>query len=220
MFCYISLLVILGFFYFFQTGQSQFWPAATRNITVNATITVNASTTFNCNYTRYIPNPTLLGNGADGVHCRQAGCNITNVWFEDVGEDAMSFFGNTSDNLAITVRGTVFIYDFWVHTFTRFARTCGNCAQQYARHFVISNLTATNGTAGQYVAGINFNYNDSATITGLKLGDASARNVPACKRFRGVPVATLPPMELMRMVDFASTTRLTLLICLELENKA
>uniref|UniRef100_A0A915DN60 Probable pectate lyase F n=1 Tax=Ditylenchus dipsaci TaxID=166011 RepID=A0A915DN60_9BILA len=233
MICYIGFLVT--FCHFFQTGQTQFWPTATRNVTVNATITVNVSTTFNCNYTRYIPNPTTLGNGgstetqrpvftlqtgatlsnciigaapgtegsADGVHCRQAGCNVTNVWFENVGEDAMSFFGNTSANLAFTVRGggarnaadkviqfngrgTVFVYDFWVDTFTRFARTCGNCAQQYERHFVFSNLTAINGTAGQYVAGINFNYNDSAIITDLKLGGASARNVPACKRFLGV----------------------------------
>uniref|UniRef100_A0A915EHI0 Pectate lyase n=1 Tax=Ditylenchus dipsaci TaxID=166011 RepID=A0A915EHI0_9BILA len=48
---------------------------------------------------------------------------------------------------------------------------------------IISKLTAYNGTAGQFIAGINFNYNDSATITDLKLGGASAHKVNACKKF-------------------------------------
>uniref|UniRef100_A0A915EHH1 Probable pectate lyase F n=1 Tax=Ditylenchus dipsaci TaxID=166011 RepID=A0A915EHH1_9BILA len=74
----------------------------------------------------------------------------------------------------------------WADTFARFARCCGNCENQYERHMIISNLTAYNGTAGQFIAGINFNYNDSATITDLKLGGASAHKVNACKKFVGV----------------------------------
>uniref|UniRef100_A0A915EJU8 Probable pectate lyase F n=1 Tax=Ditylenchus dipsaci TaxID=166011 RepID=A0A915EJU8_9BILA len=233
MFCYIAFfaVVILALL---ESGICDFWPAATGNITINATIVVNVSKTFNCNYTRYIPNPTILGDGgtnefqspvfelqggatlknciigaapgtngsADGVHCTGAGCLIQNVWFEDVGEDAITFNGLNSSNINYTIdgggaryahdkivmldgRGTAYIKNFWADIYARFARSCGNCKDQYERHMVISNLTAYNGTAGQYIAGVNMNYNDSAIITGLKLGGAGARQMFPCKRFIG-----------------------------------
>uniref|UniRef100_A0A915EJT4 Probable pectate lyase F n=1 Tax=Ditylenchus dipsaci TaxID=166011 RepID=A0A915EJT4_9BILA len=139
---------------------------------------------------------------ADGIHCT-GGCTIENCWFENVGEDAITLYGLASDSVTYTIRGggarnaedkiiqfngrgTATITDYYADTFVRFARTCGNCDNQYERHMVIDNLTAYNGEAGQYIAGINFNYNDSATITDLKLGGASAQEVNACKRFVGV----------------------------------
>uniref|UniRef100_A0A915DHI8 Probable pectate lyase F n=1 Tax=Ditylenchus dipsaci TaxID=166011 RepID=A0A915DHI8_9BILA len=232
---YQVIFLIAFLFTTFEIAHCDFWPAATADIMVNATILINASQLFDCNYTRYIPNPTILGSGnqkerqkavfqlsdsatlqnciigaaagtdgsADGVHCIGNGCTIINVWFEDVGEDAITFYGLNSSNIKYTVRGggarnavdkifqfdgkgTAYIYDFWADTFARFLRHCGNCANQYERHSVLSNITAYNGTAGQFIAGVNFNYNDSATITGLKLGGASEHQVHACKRFTGV----------------------------------
>lgn len=32
------------------------------------------------------------GGSSDGIHCKGA-CTIKNVWFEDVGEDAATFYG-------------------------------------------------------------------------------------------------------------------------------
>uniref|UniRef100_A0A915DSW2 Probable pectate lyase F n=1 Tax=Ditylenchus dipsaci TaxID=166011 RepID=A0A915DSW2_9BILA len=70
---------------------------------------------------------------ADGVHCTGGGCDVTNVWFEDVGEDAITFYvtGGGDKKAADKVmqfngKGTATIKNFWVDTFTRFIRTCGN----------------------------------------------------------------------------------------------
>uniref|UniRef100_A0A915CVM6 Probable pectate lyase F n=1 Tax=Ditylenchus dipsaci TaxID=166011 RepID=A0A915CVM6_9BILA len=137
---------------------------------------------------------------ADGVHCTGAGCLIKNVWFEDVGEDAITFNGLNSSNINYTIdgggaryahgkvvmhdgRGTAYIKNFWIDTYGQGVRTCGNCLKQYERHLVISNLTAYNGIPGQYIAGVNMNYGDSAIITDLKLGGAGAKQMFPCKRF-------------------------------------
>uniref|UniRef100_A0A915DN65 Probable pectate lyase F n=1 Tax=Ditylenchus dipsaci TaxID=166011 RepID=A0A915DN65_9BILA len=136
---------------------------------------------FDCKLTRYIPNPTTLGDGsqkekqrlsgtegsADGVHCMGYGCTLDNVWFEDVGEDAITlmvglFYNinncgarNAVDKMIqFDGKGTAKITNFYADTFARFARCCGNCA--------------------------------TTTITGLKLGGASAHKVNACKKFVGV----------------------------------
>jgi hypothetical protein len=47
-------------------------------------------------------------------------------------------------------------------------------------------LTAINGVGGQFIAGVNYNYNDSAKLSQLKLGGSTAKKVNACKRFKGV----------------------------------
>uniref|UniRef100_A0A915DR81 Probable pectate lyase F n=1 Tax=Ditylenchus dipsaci TaxID=166011 RepID=A0A915DR81_9BILA len=39
---------------------------------------------------------------ADGVHCTGGGCDVTNVWFEDVGEDAITFYGKFNAENHIT----------------------------------------------------------------------------------------------------------------------
>uniref|UniRef100_A0A915CVI0 Probable pectate lyase F n=1 Tax=Ditylenchus dipsaci TaxID=166011 RepID=A0A915CVI0_9BILA len=205
MFCYIGSLVVIAFASF-QTGVCDFWPAATHNITLNATFVVNlpvfelqgGATLKNC----IIGAAAGTNGSADGVHCTGAGCLIKNVWFEDVGEDAITFNGLNSSNINYTIdgggarfahgkvvmhdgRGTAYIKNFWIDTYGQGVRTCGNCLKQYERHLVISNLTAYNGIPGQYIAGVNMNYGDSAIITDLKLGGAGAKQMFPCKRFIG-----------------------------------
>uniref|UniRef100_A0A915D2T7 Probable pectate lyase F n=1 Tax=Ditylenchus dipsaci TaxID=166011 RepID=A0A915D2T7_9BILA len=233
MFYCISLFTVIAFS-LVQTGLCDFWPDATGNITVNATVFVDAGQTFDCNLTRFIPNPKLLGDGsqkerqkavfvlrdeatlknciigaapgtegsADGVHCMGAGCTVDNVWFENVGEDAITLYGINSSDIVYNIqncgardssdkiiqfdgKGTANIKNFWADTFARFMRSCGKCPNQYERHIVLNNITAYNGEAGQFIVGVNTNYNDSATITGLTLGGASAHKVWPCKRFKG-----------------------------------
>lgn len=136
---------------------------------------------------------------ADGVHCKGS-CTLKNVWFEDVGEDAVTFYGlsdsdtylvdgggakNAADKIfQFDGKGTATIRNFWADTFARFARSCGNCANQYARHFVLQNVTALNGQQGQFIVGINTNFGggDTAKLSAITIGG----NVPACKRFIGV----------------------------------
>nr|QIC04078.1 pectate lyase 3 [Radopholus similis] len=140
---------------------------------------------------------------ADGVHSTGS-CTLRNVWFENVGEDAATFYGTSSSSITYLVEGggaknaqdkvfqfngmgTATINNFWVDNFTRFLRTCGNCAVQYKpRHVAINNLTALNGVAGQYIVGINFNYGETATLKSVKIGGAGAAKVAPCKRFVGV----------------------------------
>uniref|UniRef100_A0A915EGI2 Probable pectate lyase F n=1 Tax=Ditylenchus dipsaci TaxID=166011 RepID=A0A915EGI2_9BILA len=146
---------------------------------------------------------------ADGVHCTGGGCDVTMFvtggGAKDAADKVMQFNG----------KGTATIKNFWVDTFTRFIRTCGNCENQYKRTIVISNLTAINGASGQFIAGINFNYGDSATLTQIKLGGSTAKKVNPCKRF----VVYLKdkerpsPMELILMENIASIRLLTLPIC-------
>uniref|UniRef100_A0A915DSF3 Probable pectate lyase F n=1 Tax=Ditylenchus dipsaci TaxID=166011 RepID=A0A915DSF3_9BILA len=216
-------------FAFCQVGHCQFWPKSVgEDVTVDATI---VETAVKKSVKRQCLTSGTEGS-ADGVHCTGGGCDVTNVWFENVGEDAITFYGLTSDSIKYTVtgggakdaadkvmqfngKGTATIRNFWVDTFTRFIRTCGNCENQYKRTIVISNLTALNGASGQFIAGINFNYGDSATLTQIKLGGSTAKKVNPCKRF----VVYLKdkerpsPMELILMENIASIRLLTLPIC-------
>jgi pectate lyase C len=91
-------------------------PAQAATITVNSTIVVKAGTTFDGGNNTYVANPSTLGDGsqaenqkpvfkleanatlknvrigapaADGVHC-YGNCNIINVHWLDVGEDALT----------------------------------------------------------------------------------------------------------------------------------
>lgn len=93
-------------------------PAPTRDLVVSRTIIIGKGETVDYNFTRLIPDKklgdgsqkesqrpviTLMkgacvkrvilgGKGADGIHCR-GNNTLSDVWFEDVGEDAITVQG-------------------------------------------------------------------------------------------------------------------------------
>ena len=138
----------------------------------------------------------ILGSpAADGVHC-QGSCTLSNVHWEDVGEDAATFRGanatvviaggsaaGADDKVFQDNRGaggSVTIRDFEVSDFGKLYRSCGNCSTQAARTVRMQNITAN--TPGDTLAGINVNLGDRLTIDGVRLvgGD-----IGLCDLFEG-----------------------------------
>jgi len=188
------------------------WPAATGTQALTATRSISG--TVDLGLVRYTgwggsdaegQDPLFnLANGAtlknviigtpagDGIHCAGA-CTLINVWFEDVGEDAVTFRGSSSSQVSTidcagaksatdkilqhNGAGTVIVKNFWAQTFGKVYRSCGNCGTQYARHVVFSNITATGGST---IAGINTNYGDSAKFWNVSTGGAQI-----CERYTG-----------------------------------
>ena len=142
----------------------------------------------------------IIGTGAgDGVHCTGT-CTLENVWWEDVGEDAATLKGSNASQV-MTVNGggarsasdKVFqhngpgrfvIRNFQVSDFGKLYRSCGNCSTQYARTVVIENVQVT--APGKSLVGINSNYGDKATISGVTILDDSSRKIVICEEYRGV----------------------------------
>ncbi|HEX9619688.1 MAG TPA: pectate lyase [Polyangiaceae bacterium] len=136
----------------------------------------------------------ILGNpAADGVHC-EGDCTLENVWWEDVGEDAATFEGESS-SARMTVRcggargaddkvfqhnggGTLTIQDFQADGFGKLYRSCGNCNDQYERHVILQRVTARNGSS---LVGVNTNYGDTADFEAITIfGD-----IVICERYTG-----------------------------------
>ncbi|MEV0218888.1 pectate lyase [Streptomyces sp. NPDC050704] len=143
-----------------------------------------------------LKNVVLGAPAADGVHCLGS-CTLENVWWQDVGEDAATFKG-TSPSARYTVigggarkaddkvfqhngAGTLTIRNFQVAEFGKLYRSCGNCDTQYKRHVVIDNVRATG--PGNTLVGINANYGDTATLSGVTIVGDSGMTV--CERFQG-----------------------------------
>ncbi|WP_399498035.1 pectate lyase [Streptomyces sp. P17] len=143
-----------------------------------------------------LKNVVLGAPAADGVHCLGS-CTLQNVWWEDVGEDAASFKGKSTSAkylvdgggarkaddkvLQFNGAGTLTVRNFQVEDFGKLVRSCGNCSTQYQRHIVIGNVKAT--APGKALVGINANYGDTATLSGVTVvGD---RDLTICERFKG-----------------------------------
>ncbi len=141
----------------------------------------------------------ILGSpAADGVHC-QGSCNLLDVTWEDVGEDAATFRGtgatvvieggsaaSGTDKVFQDNRGaggSVTIRDFAVSDFGKLYRSCGNCDEQAARTVTIENVTAT--APGKVLAGVNANLGDRATISGVTITGDGAEDVNVCELFAG-----------------------------------
>jgi pectate lyase len=138
----------------------------------------------------------ILGSpAADGVHCAGS-CTLTNVHWEDVGEDAATFRGTNAtvvvDGGSATAAddkvfqdnrgagGSVTIRDFEVADFGKLYRSCGNCSTQAARVVRLETITAT--APGGTLAGINVNLGDKVTLSGVTLvGD----DISLCDLFEG-----------------------------------
>lgn len=122
-------------------------------------------------------------------------CTLTNVWFRDVCEDAISVLG-TGDALIVgggaqeakdkvvqhNGAGTVTIKDFTVVNAGKLYRSCGDCTNNEAkspRKVVVENVRAYGLTSD--LIGINSNFGDEATISG---SCGETKNV--CQEYKGV----------------------------------
>lgn len=126
-----------------------------------------------------LSNVIIGPNQMEGVHC-QGACTLTNVWWSAVCEDAFTIknqdagetttisgggaFGADDKVLQHNGGGTLSVSDFTVDTFGKLYRSCGNCDTMYERHVIMDGITATDGSE---LAGINYNYGDSATFTNI-----------------------------------------------------
>ena len=197
------------------------WPQATGTVQLDGTEDVSGN--FDGEFRRYVfngdyedaifdlaDNATLRNviigaPGADGIHC-SGDCVLENVWWEDVGEDAATFQGESSST-RVTVDcagarraddkilqhnggGTVTVTRFFAEDFGKVYRSCGNCREQFTRHVVLDNIIAR--APGDAIAGVNVNYDDTATLTNVFLRDPS-RTIHVCERYTGNDSGAEPP---------------------------
>ncbi|KAF8603947.1 pectate lyase [Ceratobasidium sp. AG-I] len=148
-----------------------------------------------------IQNVVIGANQAEGIHCLGP-CNIYNVWFEDVCEDAITIkqTSGTSNIVGGGAKGAsdkviqhngggaVKIDSYCVQDFGKLYRSCGNCKTQYKRSVTISNVIAKNG---KLLAGVNSNYGDVATINTSSNSYTSVKSI--CDTFQGNNKGDEPP---------------------------
>ncbi|KAF8752784.1 Pectate lyase [Rhizoctonia solani] len=134
-----------------------------------------------------IQNVVIGANQAEGIHCKGS-CNIYNVWFEDVCEDAITI-KQTSGTSTIRGGGAKGADDK-VEPSTSSPTASRTLASsialaetalhnQYKRTVNISNIIAKNG---KLIAGVNSNYGDVAHITGTNTL-TSIKSI--CNTFKG-----------------------------------
>jgi pectate lyase len=198
-------------------------PTPTSKTTVSSTVTISGTKDYNMQ--QFCADPNTLGPGdqsesqkpvfllaanavlknviiggsgcsaADGVHCESGSCTLENVWFGDVGEDAITFKGSNSSQIMTisgggafsatdkTIQhngpGTIKISNFYLNTAGKLYRSCGNCSTQYARHVVVDNVTAKSVSR---LVGINVNYNDTATLTNITI---CGGGTTICEKYNG-----------------------------------
>jgi hypothetical protein len=146
----------------------------------------------------------LAAGGADGVHCYGV-CNITNVYWADVGEDGATVKKLSGVTSKLTISGgaafkaadklfqhngdgTLVIQDFYADNIGKLYRSCGNCSTQYARKVTVTGVRL--GTLNVAGLGVNSSYDsrsgiagqyDVATITDLVYGGSK----PKCEGYVG-----------------------------------
>ncbi|KAB5595075.1 putative effector protein [Ceratobasidium theobromae] len=196
------------------------FPTPSKTVSLSSPKTVSAGSTFDGGLVRYdrgkgactgqkeggdkdavfllesgatLKNVVIGANQAEGVHCKGS-CNVYNVWFEDVCEDAITIKQTSgtsnivgggakgADDKVIQHNGggTVNIDSYCVQDFGKLYRSCGNCSTQYKRTVNISNIIAKNG---KLIAGVNSNYGDVATIKTSTNSYSSVKSI--CDTFKG-----------------------------------
>ncbi|EKG18183.1 Pectate lyase catalytic [Macrophomina phaseolina MS6] len=135
----------------------------------------------------------IIGTDAlEGVHCEGA-CTLTNVWFRDVCEDAISALGtgnvliqgggaqNAKDKVVQhNGRGTVTIKNYTVVNAGKLYRSCGDCTNNGGPRNVVVDNVRVNGMTSDLV-GINSNYGDTATIS-----NSCGVSKKVCQEYKGV----------------------------------
>jgi pectate lyase len=122
----------------------------------------------------------LAAGGADGVHC-YGQCNISNVYWADVGEDGATLRKVSGVTSKLTVNGgaafkaadklfqhngdgTLIIQDFYADNIGKLYRSCGNCSTQYARKVTVNGVRL--GTLNSAGVGVNSSYDSASGIAG------------------------------------------------------
>lgn len=154
--------------------------------------TGSASAVFILENGASLSNVIIGKNQLEGVHCKGS-CTLTNVWFRDVCEDAISILGNgdaliqgggaqeAKDKVVQhNGRGTVTIKDYTVVNAGKLYRSCGNCSGNGGPRKVVVQNVKVNGMTSDLV-GINSNYGDTATISG-----SCGRSKKVCQEYKGV----------------------------------
>ncbi|KAJ4379540.1 hypothetical protein N0V86_004721 [Didymella sp. IMI 355093] len=141
-----------------------------------------------------LSNVIIGADALEGVHCTGS-CTLTNVWFRDVCEDAISVLGTgdalitgggAQDAIDKVVQhngaGTVTIRDYTVVNAGKLYRSCGDCTNNEAkspRKVVVENVRAYGLTSD--LIGINSNFGDEATVSG-----SCGATKTVCQEYRGV----------------------------------
>ncbi|CAE6445951.1 unnamed protein product [Rhizoctonia solani] len=140
-----------------------------------------------------LQNVVIGANQKEGVRCTGS-CNIYNVWFEDVCEDAITINQTSGQSNIVgggakgasdkvvqhNGGGTVKIDSYCVQTFGKLYRSCGNCSTQYKRTVLISQII---GKSGSTLAGVNSNYGDVAQFDKASLSLSSVSSI--CDTYQG-----------------------------------
>lgn len=155
-----------------------------------------------------LQNVVINKNAADGVHC-EGNCNITNVVWQDVCEDAatmkggsgkiMRIRGGSAANASDKVfqhngKGSTISIDSFKTTGSigKLYRSCGNCESNGGpRKVNINNVQLEKVTAS--VVGVNSNYGDVATIRAVKIKGYKAGSPQVCVEYRGVQKGSESP---------------------------
>lgn len=142
------------------------------------------------------------GAAADGIHCL-GNCKLENVKWADVCEDAATMKGGSGTTMYVNggsaysasdkvfqhngLGSTVQIYGgFYGENIGKLYRSCGNCTTNTssgARKVVISNVKLNGVSAA--VVGINTNYGDKATISGLSIKGWVKGSPKVCATYTG-----------------------------------
>ncbi|MCO1658194.1 pectate lyase [Pseudonocardia sp. S2-4] len=143
-----------------------------------------------------VRNVLIGAPGDDGIHCLGS-CTLDNVWWIDVGEDALTAVGDSADTV-VTIEnggaflasdkvfqhngaGTMIIRNMEFADVGKVYRSCGNCSTQFARTAVISDIVVRGEVTA--VAGVNTNLGDRATLSGITLDTDD--DVDLCELFLG-----------------------------------
>jgi pectate lyase len=151
-----------------------------------------------------LKNVIIGAPASDGIHC-EGSCTIENVWWEDVGEDAITLEGGSSSNVYRISNsgarkatdkviqhnggGTLYVKNFLVEDFGKLYRSCGNCDEQYTRKSEFDTVVA-NGSKS-VLAGVNTKYKDSAKFTNI-FADLTMK---ICERYDGNDTGAEPNSE-------------------------
>ncbi|PVF92689.1 putative pectate lyase [Serendipita vermifera] len=150
-----------------------------------------------------LSNVIIGADQAEGIHCRGT-CTLTNVWWEDVCEDAATFLQTGASDVSYVIgggafhasdkifqhngAGTVKISNFFASDFGKLYRACGNCSKSYERHVTVDNVCLKSGKVG---VGINTNWGDTAVLSNIKTsGKPDADDV--CCTYKGVAKGSEP----------------------------
>ena len=116
----------------------------------------------------------------EGVHCDHGDCNVVNVWWDAVCEDALSIKGGSESSVTRVIGGgarsaadkvvqhngygSLIIEGFYAVNYGTFCRTCGDCGNKGVA-VSLKNVLAVNGR----VRLVTQNEGDKVTVGGIKI---------------------------------------------------